>query len=632
MTTSLNRASGSGSYSASSRAASSLQRGRACGNCRKRKIKCDGQRPMCGQCVKSARPGDTCEYADAGRTRAQMLEENISRLEARIRELEEPLDENSVKLHSPYVQIQGRSSSWPASVVASTEAISPIASTSASPSPPPSSSSHSEAAFQEEPPADVVRLLLQSFLPHSMEFGFFLNIARFRDSALLPLPLGHYARPAPALLSTVYLLGMHLLAGSSKTDSHNYGAQENAFLSRALLHVANVLSSSHPHRILHGIQSEILLSTYFFRAGRILEGKYHLTAATSLTLGAGFHRIRSGNAGISSSLNLLSVATPFLPAPADHIEEGERINAFWTTFALCNTWTVAIGSPLSSVVFESHGSKIDTPWPLDMHQYEQVEFNFLSQNVQWRSWVKVQEAYGQTILPFQERLPQDLRGSSTVQNFLNQQPSLQSEYSTQAMYAKASILLDRADTVAALFRANVEPEERSHLIQTFTSLDPLIDNFRSTLFTVLPMSRTPTSSPFFGTVLLTHTLAYSATINLHSPFVNDDHRSRSKSLKAAEGCVELLRQVDMGSIEQVNPLLGCLWTGVCKVLIDEISRVKAVGAGWASPASGSSREENELVEMLEKVFATMAVFSIESPLMGYQLAKIQETYQDSTRM
>lgn len=31
-----------------------------------------------------------------------MLEDNISRLEARIRELEEPDDENAVRLHLPY--------------------------------------------------------------------------------------------------------------------------------------------------------------------------------------------------------------------------------------------------------------------------------------------------------------------------------------------------------------------------------------------------------------------------------------------------------------------------------------------------------------------------------------------------
>jgi len=283
---------------------------------------------------------------------------------------------------------------------------------------------------------------LQSFLPHAIEFGFFLNIPRFRESVLLPLPLGHYARPAPALLSTVYLLGLHL-SGSTGTEN---SAQESSFLSRALLHVANILSSSHPHRIIHGIQSEILLCTYFFRTGRILEGKYHLTAATSLTLGAGFHRIRSQSVGVSSSLNLLSVATPFLPAPTDQIQEGERINAFWTTFALCNTWTVAIGSPLSSVVFESHGSRIDTPWPLDMHEYEQVELFCV------RRTLYKQFAYHGIS---QERLPPDLLSSSTVQNFINQHPSTSSEYSTTAMYVKASILLDRAATVAGLFRPSM---------------------------------------------------------------------------------------------------------------------------------------------------------------------------------
>jgi hypothetical protein len=190
----------------------------------------------------------------------------------------------------------------------------------------------------------------------------------------------------------------------------------------------------------------------------------------------------------------------------------------------------------------------------------------------------------------------------------------------------------------------MQPDERSRFAQTFTSLDSLIDNFRSTLFSLLPLSQTRTSSPLFGTVLLTHTLALSAIINLHSPFVNDDARSRSKSLSAAEECVELLRQVDMGNVEQVNPLFGCLWMGVCKVFIE------AMGAGWAAPGSASSashrqRDQNELADMLEKVFATMAVFSIDSPLMGkylirstqfdsnflagYQLAKIQELYHDS---
>ena len=53
-------------------------------------MKCDGARPVCGPCTRSVFTDD-CEYADAhGRSRTQMLEETIVRLEERIEELENP--------------------------------------------------------------------------------------------------------------------------------------------------------------------------------------------------------------------------------------------------------------------------------------------------------------------------------------------------------------------------------------------------------------------------------------------------------------------------------------------------------------------------------------------------------------
>lgn len=67
---------------------------------------------MCGPCVRSSRIED-CEYTDAqGRSRTQLLEENIARLESRIRELENP-EENisTVTLHDPYQSPQGSPSS-----------------------------------------------------------------------------------------------------------------------------------------------------------------------------------------------------------------------------------------------------------------------------------------------------------------------------------------------------------------------------------------------------------------------------------------------------------------------------------------------------------------------------------------
>jgi hypothetical protein len=64
--------------------------------------RCDGAKPSCQQCSR-AKKADCCEYDDGkGKTRTQLLRENIARLEQRIRELEDP-DHASppVVLHDP---------------------------------------------------------------------------------------------------------------------------------------------------------------------------------------------------------------------------------------------------------------------------------------------------------------------------------------------------------------------------------------------------------------------------------------------------------------------------------------------------------------------------------------------------
>lgn len=100
-----------------------LPRGGACVSCRRRKMvcvrlrfeypnitylsvsqKCDGKRPICTQCDRAGRAED-CEYTvGQERSTVQILEENISRLEARIQELQNPVasTSNSIELHQPY--------------------------------------------------------------------------------------------------------------------------------------------------------------------------------------------------------------------------------------------------------------------------------------------------------------------------------------------------------------------------------------------------------------------------------------------------------------------------------------------------------------------------------------------------
>ncbi|EEB90774.1 hypothetical protein MPER_10976, partial [Moniliophthora perniciosa FA553] len=63
-----------------------LRRGKACLNCRFLKIKCDGVKPTCGPCIRVPKD-DPCEFTD-GPSRTVMLQENLARLQARVRELE----------------------------------------------------------------------------------------------------------------------------------------------------------------------------------------------------------------------------------------------------------------------------------------------------------------------------------------------------------------------------------------------------------------------------------------------------------------------------------------------------------------------------------------------------------------
>ncbi|KAJ6493805.1 hypothetical protein DFH09DRAFT_356983, partial [Mycena vulgaris] len=116
-----------------------LQRGKACLRCRKRKMRCDGSKPACQQCTR-AKKGETCEYDDGkGKTRTQLLRETIVRLEHRVRELEDPdYVSPAVTLYDPH-HFRGFSESPPSSSYDSAG----DASFSAGHSPFPSESTHS---------------------------------------------------------------------------------------------------------------------------------------------------------------------------------------------------------------------------------------------------------------------------------------------------------------------------------------------------------------------------------------------------------------------------------------------------------------------------------------------------------
>ncbi|KAF9265946.1 hypothetical protein L218DRAFT_1018942 [Marasmius fiardii PR-910] len=519
---------------------------RACANCRNRKIRCDESRPVCGPCTRRGPfHGQECEYSDfLGRTQTELLEDQILELENRIQELEEPQNQaSSLRLSHPYSGTQ-RSGSQPPTRTAT------VANTSV------------PTQTTQDLPLELRKSLLALVLSQSFNVGFFLNPTRFWQSALSNLPPDHPGQPTPSLLSTVYLLGFYL-SGRSRTQDTAYIAQQiQSLLSRSLQQVSTMLNTTHPLRVMHGIQAEVLLSTYFFDVGKIVEGKYHLSAALSLAIGVGLHRIRSGRPASQETL----------PPLRDDVEEGERVNAFWTVYMLSNVWGATEGS--SDSVFERSGSTIDAPWPLDMADYER---------------------YG---------VPPDFVGNSTVHKFLLGSDN-ESVSSVTCLSAQASILLERAANLTSQFHSEILAAEERQLFETFNSLDNLIDSFIGTRLP--PMDGVDPTS-----------LAYASCIQLHSLFCDRDKKSMVKSLAAAEAAIALLGQARNAPF--VAPVMAILWANIARVKGKQLARVRA---SRASRRGGD--QDGQVARQFEELVETMRIFAEHSVLMRNRYLSLQST-------
>ena len=141
---------------------------------------------------------------------------------------------------------------------------------------------------------------------------------------------------------------------------------------RKLTAVLQTLSADmDPNRIMYTLQAEVLVSHYLFHKNRRLEGSYHAAAAVSIAVACRLHKIRSASWLVAPPSSPSGQEVQLFP-PADDIEEGERIRAFWTVFALDRCWSVWTQSSSVFMVPPTAMTQVDTPWPLEMVGYEQV--------------------------------------------------------------------------------------------------------------------------------------------------------------------------------------------------------------------------------------------------------------------
>ncbi|KAJ7358104.1 hypothetical protein DFH08DRAFT_1075350 [Mycena albidolilacea] len=296
---------------------------------------CDGERPTCRKCrLHPPRSLDPCTYSHApvGGTVSTQLEESMERMQNKIYELEHQLellngqDPSKVFLEEPYSnqQLQGlppEPDTWD-NLMQFGGIPSPI-----------------------EEPLELTGALLDLFLHHFFRYPFFfLEPTQFQQTALLPDLLPR------SLLVSVALWATHVSENPLAESVYS----EEELLARTVHHVARDIAAGDalPQRMLHMIQTEVLLSLYYLDYGRLLEANYHRAGATSLVFISGLHQLGA------SSQNLV-VQGENIPIQMGASLRMEMINAFWSVL-LINNYCVAASNTPSSMPYDA---PITTPWP-----------------------------------------------------------------------------------------------------------------------------------------------------------------------------------------------------------------------------------------------------------------------------
>ncbi|KAJ6606183.1 hypothetical protein DFH09DRAFT_1353389 [Mycena vulgaris] len=334
------------------------------------------------------------------------------------------------------------------------------------------------------------------------------------------------------------------------------------------------LSSGHRLKILYGIQTEVLLCHYFLHKGRLVEAQYHLSLAVSHVVLGDLSKIRSSRGS----------RTPRSPIsfPQNSIEEGELTIGFWTVFALDKIWSSALNFP-SNFALEST-SDIDTPWPLEMEEYE-----------------------GNQLL-------QQLQCANTVQKFIEDVPGdNRNGVSWLAILAKSAVLLERATIVSRQWRPNMSPPETGAFFKSFTKLNNRIKKFRDSLPPA--NSITNSSAATKPRIILALSIAHSATIQLNRTFLGVNPQCNELCLTACRSIVWIIRAVGLRNVAHINPIIGAIWVATGQVLAEEIMRMRAVPSGAAVVA--------DLTSGYDEIVASLAFFSKNCPFMQFQLGHLR---------
>jgi hypothetical protein len=326
-----------------------------------------------------------------------------------------------------------------------------------------------------------------------------------------------------------------------------------------------------------------------------LEAEFHVNGAVTLALGYHLHKIRSSRPSSPPLIGASAFTEVFPDAPRDDIEEGERIRGFWTVVCAQNSLIMTLRTANNLGILDSPGMHIDTPWPLDIEEYELG------------------------------MLPHNLRGSDTVHNFVA--GGVPGPNSIFALKVQASVLLqqtaqlarkwspgmffmDLIDVFSLIYFPVMQPQAAAAHMNASAWLDARIQQFSAGI---------PVLSEHYNrdedarTLAVTHALLGAALIQLHK----NDADAGTTCVDAAREIVIVLGDTNVPNLVCAGPVVGTLLLLACQVTIREIERTRYFRASLGSTLNvevASNQEEAGLLLDLQNGLTTMAIYAVDSPL------------------
>ncbi|KAJ7625864.1 hypothetical protein FB45DRAFT_869005 [Roridomyces roridus] len=540
-----------------------LKRGQACLNCRHLKVRCDGVHPACGNCVRVPKY-QPCTFNGPPRTRRHQHGEDESK----------PISDPSAGrgYWSPARESDGSQLDSPPDSIAESSSNSPR--------------SDSDLELQE-PRLETVRQLLDNFILHAVQLGFFLHIDRFRHAALRPQPLfGLDVRPSAALLSAVYLWGAHLSLASSLFKL------TPEFLREALHHI----STAETANALETIQAHVLLSHYLLLQKRLLAAQVHANSAATLAVGCRLHEL--GCSSPTEWFPSMLEQTPLDPAH-DFVEQGERIRCFWTVVSLQAELNLAMGSASESslCILEIVGANISTPWPMAMVEYDLIHVG---------------------------GVPPQLGRGDVVQRLMMEEPG-RGVVPVAAAQAQAAVLLHRALALSEKFTPDLLSPDFATYLTVYNHLDERINVLHANL---PPIDAYTPAGP---ELVRTYVFTAAASITANRPISWIDPDARRKCVVSAR---EILRYLalttDSGWNANADAMYAPMCALACRVLVDEIQSLRVFNLEWmhalGALAGEEGLEDDDAGADLQNGLLVLASYALGSPLAAHYQCEIQKEY------